>query len=245
MDHAGEAEPTRRADRRRRSRDDGRGRALQRRRTARRSSTSTWAARRRRSATCWPARRCCRTSRWCGASSTPSSRAVDVPVTLKIRTGWDREHRNARRDRAHRRSSRHRALAVHGRTRACMYTRRGRVRHDRARSRQRVSHPGVRQRRHRLRRRKRARARVHRRRRGDDRPRRAGPAVDLPRDRALSATRQSCAPRLTRGSHVISCSPISRPLRVLRRRGGRAHRAQAHRLVRAEVVPAATDSACA
>ena len=29
--------------------------------------------------------------------------AVDVPVTLKIRTGWDRDHRNGAGDRAHRR----------------------------------------------------------------------------------------------------------------------------------------------
>ncbi len=64
------------------------------RRSARRSSTSTWAVRRKRSAASCAARRCCATSRWSHASSSAVVRAVSVPVTLKIRTGWDREHRN-------------------------------------------------------------------------------------------------------------------------------------------------------
>ena len=46
----------------------------------------------------------------------------DVPVTLKIRTGWDKANRNALDHRAHRRSSGIQALAIHGRTRACAYT---------------------------------------------------------------------------------------------------------------------------
>jgi tRNA-dihydrouridine synthase B len=59
--------------------------------------------------------------------------AVDVPVTLKIRTGWHREHRNAVRiariaeDSRHRRAGRarpHPRPALH---------RRGRVRHRRRR----------------------------------------------------------------------------------------------------------------
>ncbi|HEX6005279.1 MAG TPA: tRNA dihydrouridine synthase DusB [Burkholderiales bacterium] len=45
--------------------------------------------------------------------------AVDVPVTLKIRTGWDREHRNARAVAKIAQSAGIRALAIHGRTRAC------------------------------------------------------------------------------------------------------------------------------
>lgn len=47
--------------------------------------------------------------------------AVDVPVTLKIRTGWDPEHRNgvAIAQLAERLGIQ--SLAVHGRTRACMY----------------------------------------------------------------------------------------------------------------------------
>jgi tRNA-dihydrouridine synthase B len=46
-------------------------------------------------------------------------RAVDVPVTLKIRTGWDLHHRNAVRVARIAQSAGIRALAVHGRTRAC------------------------------------------------------------------------------------------------------------------------------
>jgi tRNA-dihydrouridine synthase B len=45
--------------------------------------------------------------------------AVSVPVTLKIRTGWDQHHRNAVRVASIAQSAGIRALAVHGRTRAC------------------------------------------------------------------------------------------------------------------------------
>ena len=45
--------------------------------------------------------------------------AVSVPVTLKIRTGWDQHHRNAVRVAGIAQSAGIRALAVHGRTRAC------------------------------------------------------------------------------------------------------------------------------
>jgi len=48
-------------------------------------------------------------------------RAVDVPVTLKIRTGWDAGHRNAVRVGRIAEDAGIRALAVHGRTRACAY----------------------------------------------------------------------------------------------------------------------------
>jgi tRNA-dihydrouridine synthase B len=48
--------------------------------------------------------------------------AVKVPVTLKIRTGWDREHRNARMVARIAESAGIQALAIHGRTRACAYT---------------------------------------------------------------------------------------------------------------------------
>jgi tRNA-dihydrouridine synthase B len=44
--------------------------------------------------------------------------AVEVPVTLKIRTGWDREHRNATAIARLAQSAGIRALTVHGRTRA-------------------------------------------------------------------------------------------------------------------------------
>ena len=46
-------------------------------------------------------------------------RAVDVPVTLKIRTGWDLESRNAVTIARIAEQSGIKALAVHGRTRAC------------------------------------------------------------------------------------------------------------------------------
>ena len=49
-------------------------------------------------------------------------RAVPVPVTLKIRTGWDRTQRNALAILAIAEAAGVRALAVHGRTRACGYS---------------------------------------------------------------------------------------------------------------------------
>jgi tRNA-dihydrouridine synthase B len=48
--------------------------------------------------------------------------AVDVPVTLKIRTGWDRNRRNARTVAKMAEGAGIRALAIHGRTRACGYS---------------------------------------------------------------------------------------------------------------------------
>ena len=47
--------------------------------------------------------------------------AVDVPVTLKIRTGWDLENRNGIIIARIAEQSGIQALAVHGRTRACAY----------------------------------------------------------------------------------------------------------------------------
>ncbi len=50
-------------------------------------------------------------------------RAVpEVPVTLKIRTGWDRSHRNALNILRIAQEAGIQALAIHGRTRACGYT---------------------------------------------------------------------------------------------------------------------------
>jgi tRNA-dihydrouridine synthase B len=54
--------------------------------------------------------------------------AVSVPVTLKIRTGWDAEHRNAPRIARLAEEAGIAALAVHGRTRACAY--RGEAEYD-------------------------------------------------------------------------------------------------------------------
>ncbi len=48
-------------------------------------------------------------------------RAVDVPVTLKTRTGWSPEQRNGVRVAKIAESAGIQALAIHGRTRECMY----------------------------------------------------------------------------------------------------------------------------
>lgn len=48
--------------------------------------------------------------------------AVNVPVTLKIRTGWDKQTKNAIMVARIAESAGIRALAMHGRTRACGYT---------------------------------------------------------------------------------------------------------------------------
>ncbi len=48
--------------------------------------------------------------------------AVAVPVTLKIRTGWDKQNRNAVRIAQIAEASGIQALSIHGRTRACAYT---------------------------------------------------------------------------------------------------------------------------
>ena len=47
--------------------------------------------------------------------------AVTVPVTLKIRTGWDQDHRNAVQIARIAEDSGIQSLAIHGRTRACRY----------------------------------------------------------------------------------------------------------------------------
>ena len=47
--------------------------------------------------------------------------AIDVPVTLKMRTGWDREHRNGPRIARIAEDCGIQSLVVHGRTRACRY----------------------------------------------------------------------------------------------------------------------------
>ncbi|HQT81104.1 MAG: tRNA dihydrouridine synthase DusB [Ferrovum sp. 37-45-19] len=48
--------------------------------------------------------------------------AVKVPVTLKIRTGWDKSHRNAIAVAKIAEQAGIQSLAIHGRTRACGYT---------------------------------------------------------------------------------------------------------------------------
>src|ERR1700676_1945207 len=54
--------------------------------------------------------------------------AVDVPVTLKIRTGWDRQHRNAVRIAHIAENAGIAALSIHGRTRECGFV--GAVEYD-------------------------------------------------------------------------------------------------------------------
>jgi tRNA-dihydrouridine synthase B len=49
-------------------------------------------------------------------------KAVNIPVTLKIRTGWDKQHRNAIMIARIAEDAGIQALAMHGRTRACQYT---------------------------------------------------------------------------------------------------------------------------
>lgn len=55
-------------------------------------------------------------------------RAVDVPVTLKLRTGWDLAHRNARQIARIAEDAGIQLLTVHGRTRACAF--KGAVEYD-------------------------------------------------------------------------------------------------------------------
>ena len=54
--------------------------------------------------------------------------AVDIPVTLKIRTGWDTQHKNAVTIARIAENAGIQALAIHGRTRACAY--RGEAEYD-------------------------------------------------------------------------------------------------------------------
>jgi tRNA-dihydrouridine synthase B len=49
-------------------------------------------------------------------------KAVDIPVTLKIRTGWNKANRNALAIARIAEENGIQSLAMHGRTRACMYT---------------------------------------------------------------------------------------------------------------------------
>jgi tRNA-dihydrouridine synthase B len=78
-----------------------------------------------------PAKKVC--NAWAGSALLQNERlvaeileavvaAVDVPVTLKIRTGWDREHVNGLRIARIAEDSGIAALAVHGRTRDMHYT---------------------------------------------------------------------------------------------------------------------------
>ena len=152
-------------------------------------------------------------------------RAVNVPVTLKIRTGWSKDNRNALRIARIAEDHGIQSLAMHGRTRACMYT--GDAEYDTIRAvKQSVGDPGGRQRRHHHAREGEVRARVHRRGRRHDRPRRPGPPLDLPRDRALPGDRREARPAPGGGDPRRADRAPARPVRVLRHtsaaRGSRA-----------------------
>jgi len=78
-----------------------------------------------------PAKKVC--SAWAGSALlqdealvarilTAVVRAVDVPVTLKIRTGWSRDHKNGVQVARIAEEAGVQALAVHGRTRDMLYT---------------------------------------------------------------------------------------------------------------------------
>ena len=58
-------------------------------------------------------------------------KAVAVPVTLKIRTGWDQDNRNGVRIAKIAENAGIAALCVHGRTRACAFKGQRRIRHHR------------------------------------------------------------------------------------------------------------------
>jgi hypothetical protein len=132
---------------------------------------------------------------------------VDVPVTLKIRTGWAAANRNAPQIARIAEASGIAALAVHGRTRDQQYT--GIAEYDTIAAIKSllaipviangdIDSP------------EKARAVLrHRLRRGDDRPRRAGPAVDLSaRSRTTWPPANAAAPRCTRSA--TSCSGTCR-----------------------------------
>ena len=156
--------------------------------------------------------------------------AVDVPVTLKIRTGWNADNRNAPAIARIAEQSGIAALAVHGRTRDQQYT--GLAEYDTiAAIKSQLSIPVIAN--------------------GDiDSPQRAafvlrhtgcdavmvGRAAQgrpwlLRRDRALPRQRRAAAGTLAAGHPRHPPRPPRTPACVLRRTGRRAHRAQAPGLV--------------
>ncbi len=156
--------------------------------------------------------------------------AVDVPVTLKIRTGWNRDNRNGVAIAKIAEAAGIAALAVHGRTRADLYE--GDAEYETiaaikdairipvfangdvdspAKARRVLDDDEVR--------------------RGDGRPRGAGSSVDLSRDRAFPCDRRDARAAVDRRGARHPARTSRRSPRVLRRAAGRAHRAQASWLV--------------
>ena len=185
--------------------------------------------------------------------------AVSVPVTLKMRLGWDDRSINAPELARRAEAAGVRLITVHGRTRCQFY--KGRADWAAVRAvKDAVVDPGRRQRRHRELRRCRCRARGLGRRRGDGRARarRAGPGCRA-RSRAISpaAEREAAPPladaaRAHRSSSTTRCSRITASRSALRharkhlgwaldaarrdrrRAGRRCSSAIAHRVLTAE-----------
>ena len=190
------------------------------------SSTSTWAVRRRRCAMPRRAPRFCPTRRSSRRILERVVAAVDVPVTLKIRTGPDPGRRNAVRIARIAEAAGIAAIAVHGRTRRCAF--KGAAEYDSIREVKRaVSIPGHRQRRHHEPGAGSTRARLHRRRRGDDRTRRSGQPLAARRDRGLSSNRSEGRAAERTGAGRRAAWTPARTACVLRRDHRGSGRAQA------------------
>jgi tRNA-dihydrouridine synthase B len=125
----------------------------------------------------------------------------DTPVTLKFRTGWNRDNRNAPGIARIAEESGIRAIAIHGRTRADQYTGERRIRHHRP-GQVPGEDSGDRQRRHRHAAKGPLRSRLHRRRRRHDRPRGAGAPLAA-RDRHFLATGEELAAPRAEEIHAI------------------------------------------
>ena len=154
---------------------------------------------------------------------------ANVPVTLKMRTGWCDTERNALRIARAAESAGVAMVTVHGRTREQGY--KGFAEYDTIAAGQgRAAHSRGGQRRHRFAREGARRAEGHRGRRADDRPRGAGPPLDLQRDRPLPG--HGATPRGPGHARrrALAHRTSARPLRPVWRGPGRADGPQAHRL---------------
>ena len=173
---------------------------------------------------------------------------ANVPVTLKMRTGWCDTERNALRIARAAESAGVAMVTVHGRTREQGY--KGFAEYDTiAAVKAALRIPVV------------ANGDIdspaegappccaHRRRRADGRPRGAGPAVDLPRDRPLPGDGRAARAAGHARRRALADRTPARPLRLVRRRPGRSHRPQAHWLGSARAtggfrVPRGDEHAC-
>ncbi len=118
--------------------------------------------------------------------------AVNVPVTLKFRTGWDVSNRNAVQIARLAQASGIAALTLHGRTRQCGFT--GQAEYQTIRDGQACRHDsGDRQWRYRFAGKGAFSARRNRGRRGDDWPSSTRASVDFPGNRSLPVDRLSSA----------------------------------------------------